>query len=388
MLKGGRVIDPSQNIDGEMDILARGGKIAEVSRDIPSPRNCEIIDVRGRIVTPGLIDIHCHVAGSIVPAITVDPDVAGVIQGVTTVVDAGSTGEAIFGGIPGYVVPTSLTRFFCFLNLSSTGLAVIPELRGYEEVNPDGIASVISSSKGLIKGLKLRLVGNLLARDGVKVMEMAKKIAGQFKMPMMVHIGDLRKQVSATLTREILPLMEQGDILSHIYTAKFGSLLSSHGAVLREARDAAQRGVVMDTALGVNNFNFEVACRCLSQGFLPTTLSTDLGPVNLKHSVYGMTVTMTKFLALGLDLKQVVEMSTTNPARALGVGDHIGSLKPGMEADISVLTENPGRWILEDSEHQTLEVRSLIAPYLTLKAGEIIKAKPASQPKPVEVAPK
>ncbi len=383
LIKGGRVIDPSQNLDGTLDIAITGDKISAVAKGIATPKSKRVIDAGDKIVTPGIIDLHCHVAGSLL-TMSIDPDTAGVNQGVTTVVDGGSTGESIFGGFPRYVIPSSLTRVFCFLHLSSQGLSIMPELRGWEEINLEAIAATIESHRELIKGVKLRLVGNIVARDGIKVVETAKKIARQLGMPVMIHIGDLKKQVSPTLTQEVLPLLEPDDILSHVYTAKFGSALRPDGTVLPELREAMERGVILDTALGGNNFNFEVARRSLAQGILPNTLSTDLGANNLRHPVYGMTVTMTKFVALGLDLKQVVEMSTINPARVLGEDNRIGSLKPGMEADVSILKSLTGKWKLEDSEHQTIEVDSLISPITTIKAGRVIPAQPAAQPKPMD----
>jgi len=379
IIKGGRVIDPSQNLDDAIDIAITGDKISSVAKGIPAQQGKQVIDAGDNIITPGIIDLHCHVAGSIL-TMSIDPDIAGVYQGVTTVVDGGSTGEAIFGGFPRYVIPSSLTRVFCFLHLSSQGLSIMPELRDWDEVNLEAAAATIESHRELIKGVKLRLVGNTVARDGTRLVESAKKLARQFGMPIMIHIGDLKKQVSPTLTQEVLPLLDSGDILSHVYTAKFGSALRPDGTVLPELREAMEKGVILDTALGGNNFNFEVARKSMAQGIFPTTLSTDLGGNNLRHPVYGMTVTMTKFLALGLDLKQVIGMSTTNPARVLGEETRIGSLKPGMEADISILKLLNGKWSLVDSEQQTVEVDSLISPVTTIKAGQVIPAQPAAQP--------
>ncbi len=218
-----------------------------------------------------------------------------------------------------------------------------------------------------------------MTSDGVKVVETAKKIARQFGIRMMIHIGVYDKQVSPTLTREMLPLMESGDIHSHVFTAQLGGILDSNGRVLPELRDAMDRGVVLDTALGDENFSFEVARKSMAQGILPSTLSTDLATTNLKHLVCGMTVTMSKFMALGLGLNQVIEMSTINPACALGEESRIGSLRPGVEADISILELVSGKWSLEDSK-QTIEVDRLITPSLTVKAGQVITAQPAGQP--------
>ena len=383
LIKGGRVIDPSQNIDDKLDIAITDGKITIVDKDIPAQEGQQVIDAKEKIVTPGLIDLHCHVNGGITPR-GIDPDIAGVSQAVTTVVDGGSTGEVIFSVFPKYIIPSSRTRVFCFLHLGSQGLTVTPELRDWEEINLEATAATIESHQGLIKGVKLRLVGNIVARNGTKIVETAKKVAGQFGMPIMIHIGDLKEQVSPTLTQEMLPIMESGDILSHVYTAKFGSTLRPDGTVLPELREAIERGVILDAALGRSNFNFEVARKIIAQGILPNTLSTDLNSISARHPVYGMTVTMSKFMALGLDLKQVIEMSTINSARALGEDNRIGSLKPRMEADVSILELLSGKWKLEDSEKQTIEVDRLIAPSVTVRAGQLIPVQPVAQPQPMD----
>lgn len=379
LVRGGRVIDPAQGIDGKLDIAVNGDRIAALDRDIPGGLGRKVVDARDKIVTPGIIDLHCHVAGDIL-TMCIDPDVAGVNQGVTTVVDAGSLGEAIFRGLPRYVVPSSRTRVFCFLHLGSQGLSIMPELRDRSEINLEATAATLQSYRGLIKGVKLRLLGKVTVDDGIKVVEKARKVARQSGMPIMIHIGDYEGKVSPGLTRETLSLMEAGDILSHVYTARFGNVLRPDGTVLPELVEAVKRGVILDTALGMSNFGFEVARKCIAQGILPTTISTDVGMVNLKHPVYGMTVTMTKFMALGLDLKQVIGMSTMHPARALGEDRQIGSLKPGMAADISILEILSGKWRLEDAERQTLEVDRLIAPGVTVKGGQVIPAQPAAQP--------
>ncbi len=138
LIKGGRVIDPAQNIDDKLDTAISEGKIAKVAKDIPAQESERVVDARGKIVTPGLIDLHCHVYDSIYNN-SVEPDAAGVRQGVTTVVDGGSAGQATFGGFPKYVIPSSRTTIFCFLHLGSLGLSVKPELRDWEEI--DGAVS-------------------------------------------------------------------------------------------------------------------------------------------------------------------------------------------------------------------------------------------------------
>ena len=381
LIKRGRVIDPSQNIDDKLDIAISGGKISKVAKDIPAQESQQIIDARDKIVTPGLIDLHCHVCGGIIN-ICVEPDTAGVKQGVTTVVDGGSTGQAIFGGFPRYVIPSSHTTVFCFLHLGSQGLSIMPELRGWEEIDLDATAATIDSNRDVIKGVKLRLVGNIIESAGVKVVKMAKEIARKFDLPIMIHIGDVQKRISPTLTQEVLPLLESGDILSHIFTAKLGGIQRPNGTVLPELKEALERGVVLDVAHGWLNFSFETARRCLAQGILPTTVSSDLTTSSLTTRTYGLTVTMSKLMALGLSLEQIIQMATTNPARALSIEDSMGSLKPGRDADVSILELLSGAWNLEDTEQEIMQVSKLISPNLTIKSGELIPPQLVAQPQP------
>ena len=380
LIKGGRVIDPTQNIDDEMDIAINGEKIAAVARDISLTESQQVVDARGKVVTPGLIDLHCHVYDGVV-RICVDPDVAGVRQGVTTVVDGGSAGQAIFGGLPKYVIPSARTTIFCFLHLCSYGESVLPEFRHPGDIDPAAMAAIIEGNRDIIRGVKLRLVGSFVADTGIKVVAMAKNVAKKFGLPIMVHIGDIEKKVSQALTAEILPLMDSGDILCHIFTAMSGGILRPDGFVLPEVKEAMARGVVLDAAHGRINFSFDVARKCLEQGIFPTVLSSDLSASSLNGPVYGLTATMSKLMALGLDLKQIVTMTTINPARVLSIGDRKGSLKPGMDADVSILELLSGTWELIDSEQQALKVSNLIAPSMVVKSGQLISAQPVDQPR-------
>jgi dihydroorotase len=296
------------------------------------------------------------------------------------VVDGGTAGEATFGGFPRFVIPAARTRVYCFLNLSSTGLSVQPELRDWQEINLGAIETTIQTHRDIVKGIKIRLVGALIAGVGVEVIRRAKETAKKFGLPIMVHIGDRWKQVSPTLTQECLPLLEAGDILSHIYTAQPGSPLLPDGTMMPELREAMERGVVLDISNGRtgSNFSFRVARKGIAQGILPTTLSTDVNRPSLTYSVFGLTVTMSKFLELGLDLAQVIAMSTINPARAIGEEKKIGSLKPGMDADVTILEVLSGSWKLEDPEQPTMA--RLISPIMTIKAGQAIAASPLAQP--------
>jgi len=379
VIKGGRVIDPAQNLDGTMDVAINGDKIAAVNRDISPQEGKRRIDAKGKIVTPGLVEMHAHVFDSVMK-IALEPDVAGVKQGVTTVVDGGSSGEATFSAFPKYILPAAKTSVFCFLHLCSLGLIPEPELRGWEEVNLDGMAATIEANRSIIKGVKLRLVGNLVASAGIEVVKTAKKIARQCKLPIMIHIGDTEKKVPASLTPECLNVMEAGDILSHVYTSNQGNVLRPDGTIMPELKAAIKRGVIMDTANGRSNFSFVSARKCLAEGILPDTISTDLTHRGLRDRTFNLPVNMSKFMALGLGLKQVVAMTTINPARAIHEESRIGSLKPGMAADVSILELKSGAWTLTDTPGETMKTDKLLMPVTTVKAGKVIKAAPVALP--------
>jgi dihydroorotase len=383
IVKGGRVIDPAQNIDAVMDVAVAGGKIAKVAANIPSSEASKVVDAAGKLVTPGLIDLHTHVYDGVLD-IGANPDDAGVNQGVTTVVDCGSAGYATFGGFPKYVIPAARTTIYCLLHIGSFGISAMPELCHPDEINVANTEATISAYPGLIRGVKLRLVGKLVASQGVEIVKLAKKTAKKFNLPLMVHIGDVNKWVSPTLTKEFLPLMEEGDILSHIYTGQLGGVLGEDGKVIPEYTQAGKRGVVMDVAHGRSNFTYAVARKMIAQGYLPTTLSTDVTEPSITGPVYGLTVTMSKFLALGIPLEKIIPMVTINPAGAVRIADRKGSLKPGTDADISVLGVKSGKWRLLDCNQAILDVEKLITPFMTVKAGELIPPKPVALPEQLD----
>ena len=381
LIKGGRVIDPAQGVDGVLDIAISGQKIAQVAGDISASEGQQVIDAKGKIVTPGLIDMHCHVYDSI-HNISIEPDIAGVKQGVTTVADGGSTGQATFMAFPKYIIPPSQTTVFCFLHISSLGQLLTPELRDWEEVDLDASKAVVNEHRDLIKGIKLRLVGNLVASEGLKVIKMTKDFAHSLGLPVMVHIGDPKKQVPASLTSDLLEEMESGDILTHVFTSKQGGILLQDGTVLPQVKKAIERGVVLEIAHGRNNLNFDVARRSMAQGIFPTVLSSDINTLCLNGPVFGLSVLMSKFMALGVSLQEVIKMSTINPAMALQLAGKAGSLKKGMDADVSILELQTGRWELTDSDGQSLSTTTMLKPRITIKSGQVIPAEPVAWPDP------
>jgi dihydroorotase len=174
--------------------------------------------------------------------------------------------------------------------------------------------------------------------------------------------------------------MEKGDILTHIYTGLQGRVLQENGKVLPEYIEAGKRGVILDAAHGNSNFTYAVARKMMAQGYYPDTLSTDLTKTSMTGPVYGLTVTLSKFLALGLPFEKMIPMVTVNPAKAMSIADRKGSLKPGMDADISVLEIKSAKWRVLDCVGEPLDIEKLITPVMTVKDGVLIPPKPVAQP--------
>ena len=371
LLKGGEVIDPSQSLRGKLDVAVKDGAISQVAPRIDTREAARVIDVSGRLVVPGLIDLHCHVYDG-VNQTGVDPDLAGVRSGVTTVVDAGSAGCYTFGGFPRHIVPGAKTRILCMLHISRTGLNYQPDLSRREDIDLDETVRVIESNRSLIQGVKLRAVGPAVPTMGVEMVHLAKQAATGAGVQLMVHVGDRFVGDGPTLTRQLLPLLEPGDILTHLFTGNPGRVLDADGKVLRELVEAQERGVFMDAAHGRHNFSFDVARRALDQGVRPQSISTDLTIPGRRETVYSMTEMLSRFLALGFSLEDVVRMATANPASALRMEDALGSLAVGRAADVTVLEEAVGDWVFHDAEGDSLRGSRALTPVFTLMGGEVV----------------
>ncbi len=370
VLKGGRVVDPSAGLDGKQDIAVQDGKIARIAPDIAVAEATRAIDVMGKVVTPGLIDLHAHVFEG-VNRTAVNPDLGGVYSGVTTIVDAGSAGAATFGAFPKHIIPNVQTEVIPFLHICLTGLATNPDIVAEASVNLDETLKVAAEHKGLIRGIKARMVSPALEIMGMEMPKLAKRAARESGIKLMVHIGDTAKRYDPTVIRKLLPLLDAGDILTHYFTANPGGVLDANGKLVPEAREAADRGVWLDTAHGRMNFSFEVGRRCIDQGLLPHCISTDLTVPGRLNTVHSMVEIMTRFLGLGFTLPQVVTMSTSNPAKAVGVSDRLGTLAVGRQADVSVLEIREGQWVVHDVLGAGLPVTKAVVPFLTLKRGTV-----------------
>jgi dihydroorotase len=372
LLKGGHVIDPSQDLRGVLDIAVENGKIAKVAANIPAAEARRVADIPGKTVTPGLIDLHTHVFDG-VAANGVHPDIAGVHAGVTTVVDAGSSGCATFSAFPRHILPKCETEVIPLLHICQTGLATNPDIIAESSIDLESTLRVVRENKGLIKGIKARMVSPALEIFGMEMPRLAKRAARESGVPLMVHIGDTTKRYDPNVVRELLPLLEPGDIVTHLFTANPGGVLDTNGKLVPEAKELADRGVWLDTAHGRMNFGFNVGRRVLDQGLTPHCISTDLTIPGRANTVHSMVEIMARFLGMGFTLEQVIAMSTVNPARAIGEADRLGSLAVGRQADVSVLEVRDGRWVVYDTLRDSMKIDKTVVPVLTVKRGRVFE---------------
>ena len=372
LLKGGTVIDPSEGLNGVQDIAVQDGTIQAIGPGLSSEGAIRVVDGSGRTVVPGMIDLHAHVLEG-VTSNGVNPDLGGVHAGVTTLVDAGSAGSATFRVFARHIIPNSHTEIIPFMHIGQTGLATTPDIIAESSINLEATLQQCEQYRGLVRGIKARMVSPALEIFGMEMPRLAKRAAKESGIRLMVHIGDTEKRYDPSVIRELLPILEEGDIVTHYFTANPGGVLDANGRLVPEAKEAADRGVWLDTAHGRMNFAFDVGRRILDQGLLPHCISTDLTVPGRVNTVHSMTEMMTRFLGLGFSLEQVVTMCTTNPAKAIGEDGPLGSLAVGRQADIWVLDIREGDWVVYYILGASLPVTRAVVPALTVKRGVVFE---------------
>ena len=371
LIRGGRVIDPASNHDAVADVAIAGGGIVAVGDRLGLAAD-RTIDARDLLVVPGLIDIHAHVYTHM--GLSIDVDLAGVRSGVTTIVDAGTAGSCTWRPFYHHVIQPAKTRTLAFLHIARNGQSFIPAIRIEEDIDLDEAVQTALDYPDVILGIKLRAVGPAVATMGARMVELTREAARASGGMQMIHIGDLDAEPGdPTLTLDVLERLDEGDILAHIYTDQPGKLLDDAGKVLPEAIAARDRGVVMEPSLGRVNFSFDTARALLDQGLLPDVIGTDLTRPGREMLVHSLTETMGKFIALGFSLEEVIRLTTSAPAAALGRADEIGSLEAGREADVTLLRVEQGRWIFRDRVGGVLPGETALVPVLTIRAGEMIE---------------
>ncbi len=368
VISGGRVIDPSRQMDQIADVAIGGGRIAAVGPNLV-PRGARVFDAKGKIVTPGLIDMHGHVFDPVIPT-SIGADTVGIPHGVTTIVDAGSAGANTFPGFRKYVIESSRTRVCSLLNISTIGLVVQNEIYlDPKMIDAAAAVKTIRENSGMILGIKVRVTGRDqdVAHD-VGVMKIARQAADEAGVPIMMHWSN---------DRGLLEILKKGDILVHPFNPPRSgpNLLGADGKILPQILELKDRGIFCDFAHGTH-LQWETAEKAAKQGWFPDTISTDIHRAHAapNGAVIDLVTTMAKFMTLGLTIGQVIEKTTAAPARILKFPEKIGTLAPGSAADVSVLELQSGRFDLLDSNREKRTASQRIVPVATVRGGILIQA--------------
>ena len=401
LLRGGRVICPASNIDGIRDVAIRDGRIAAVEQTILPSSAAETIDVSGKLVLPGLIDTHGHVYQYVTGRFGLNPDMVGVRSGVTTVVDQGGPSCMTLPGFRRFIVEPAETQIYAFLSAYLVGGLeghYYPNLYSPDCVDVDATVTAANANKDIVRGIKGHAEIGGFARWGIKVLEMAAEIGRRSDLPLYVHFGTLwglpesgaNGEDADTILERVIPKLRAGDILAHPFTRHPGGFVNRQGEVHKVIRAALDRGLKIDVGHG-SHFSYRLARKALDAGIVPHTLGADMHGYNTEvpapagtpdqhyddenhpfrgQARFSLTQAMSSMMALGLPLETVVPMVTLHPAQMLGLTDRLGALTPGFTADISVLADDRGRFVLRDNENTEVIAERLIRPAFCLRAGK------------------
>ena len=375
LIRNANALDAGSGLAGKRDIGIRYGLIEAIESSIAPERAQRVMDAGGKLVTPGLIDLHCHTYpyGS---AIGIPADELVAHQCTTTVVSAGDAGANNFAAFRRFIVPASRTRQFAFVHIAVAGLAgfPVPELFNIDYAQVDTAARAVAENADMVLGVKVRMSENVIARHGTEPLKRAIKACELSGVPakIMCHIGGV---ADPALMSQILDLLRPGDVLTHCYSgapnvAGMGTNIVQEGKLLPAALAAKKRGVIFDIGHGGGSFDYTIAEAAIAQGCPPDTISSDV------HVFSGNTPgmpylpwVMSKLIGLGFTLPEVVSMATTAPARVIGRIPKHGTLQIGAPADLSILEVVEGPVSFVDTRNNTRQGKVYMRPAGTVVAG-------------------
>ncbi len=358
ILRNGRVIDPAQNLDRVTDVAFADGRVAAIGERLDAG-SATVKDVSRRIVTPGLIDLHTHVywGGT---SLGIDAEDFARRSAVTTCIDTGSAGPGNFAGFRKHVIEPSAIRILPYLHVSFAGIygfsnrIMVGEGHDIRLLAARDCLDVVEKNRDLIIGIKVRLGRTASGTAGIVPLDVAEQVADHTGLPMMVHIDEPPPSYEAVVER-----LRPGDVLTHCFRPFPNSPIDGKGRVKPALLAARQRGVRFDIGHGMGSFSWKTARAMLGEGFAPDTISSDIHALCVDGPAYDQVTTLSKFLALGMRLKDVIAASTSNAADVLNRPD-LGTLKPGSAGDASILSLDEGEFPLEDVRGEVVTARERI----------------------------
>ena len=375
LIKGGEVLDPSQKLRARRDVGIRFGLVEAVEADIPEARANRVLNAAGKLVVPGLIDLHTHVFpyGS---AIGIPADELVPFQGTTTVVSAGDAGANNFAVFRRHIVAQTRTRMYAFVHIANFGLASfpVPELYNVDFAQVDAAAKAVAENADIVIGVKVRMSENVIAKHGLEPLKRAIQACEKSgtAAKVMCHIGGVE---SVALMTDILDMLRPGDILTHCYSGApnvggQGTNIVQDGTLLPAALAAKRRGVVFDVGHGGGSFDYTIAEAAIQQGCPPDVISSDIHVFsgNTPGMPY-LTWVMSKFLNMGFTLEQVIAMATVNPAQVINRAPKLGTLQTGAPGDVTVLEVVQGPVEFVDTRNNKRTGTVHLKPAHTVAAG-------------------
>lgn len=366
VVKGGRVMDPAQGIDDTLDVAFQAGKVAEVSAMISPERAKEVRNVAGRIVCPGLIDLHTHVywGGT---SLGVDAEQIAMRSGTTTFVDAGSAGAGNLAGFRKHVVEPATPRILAFLNISFPGIyafsktVMVGECEDLRLLDARECCAVAQQNLDLVVGIKARVGARAGGSSGVAPLQLAVEVADELDVPVMAHID-----FPPPTRQEVLSCLRPGDILTHCFRPFPNAPVTRDNQIRAEIIEARERGIVFDIGHGFGGFSFKSARAMLAEGIMPDVISSDVHVLCVDGPAHDVLAVMSKFMALGMPLVDVIRAATQNPAKALR-RDDLGTLRPGAAGDATIIELRE-----ESADHVDVMGEKLVGRAHLVNAGVII----------------
>lgn len=362
-------------------LIGEAGNVLDIGVGLAA--DAERIAANGAYLSPGWTDLHAHVwhGGT---DISIRPELAGARHGVTTIVDAGSAGEGNFVGLREFIIEPARENIYAFLNLGSIGLVAcnrVSELMDMRSIDIDRTLATIRANRDVIVGIKVRASAVITGGWDLVPVKLAKKLGRIAGVPIMVHVGE-----PPPLYDDILPLLGEGDIVTHCFNGKQGGSLLEDEDLYRLVESSAERGVVLDIGHGGASFSFEVGRIALERGLKPTTISTDLHNRSMDGAVWDLGTTMSKLLSLGMGFEDVVVAASTAPKKAIGK-PHRDLLTVGKPAEFTLFTLEESRLEVRDSQGVTAMLDKVFTPAWAILGAEAVKAH-RYQPAPDQGGPK
>ncbi|RWA74759.1 MAG: amidohydrolase/deacetylase family metallohydrolase [Mesorhizobium sp.] len=371
LIKGARPVGFGDGVGQPIDVMIdEQGRIAETSSAIAGGDGVELVDAKGAFLSPGWTDLHVHVwyGGT---DISLRPEQCGAARGVTTMVDAGSAGEANFHGFREFIVEPARENVYAFLNIGSIGLVAcnrVSELIDMRSIDFDRTIATVEANRDVIIGLKVRASHVITGAWDLTPVRLAKKLSRILNLPIMVHVGE-----PPPLYDDVLGLLSEGDIVTHCFNGKAGGSIIEDDDLYRLAEQAAARGIVLDVGHGGASFSFDVAKAALERGLPPATISTDLHNRSLDGAVWDMATTMSKLLSLGMKFEDVVAASTTAPRRAIRLPTE-KLLEKGKPAEFTLFDIVDADLTVRDSQDALGTLHRLFEPRHAILGAQAVAA--------------